>query len=216
MTALSRQGAASAAPVSLTRIKRTSSFLARYRGPVFAGGLSGILFHGAHYGAVAAGTGLAIGLSPAAGLAFNAILSATCLGASYWAWHRFMGGHACTAQEKSSSAAIQAGLALAVAFGAHAYGGHDHSGGAKAEWFAALPETMRQEMLEGARKTYLGLPENLRARLELAAANENTPPEIWIVICSDKDVLGHQVRKFIKQKQDDASKQSMGGAEPAP
>ncbi len=174
------------------RVKAASASLAKYGGNILLGGFSGIIGHGIHYASVL-GAGMASGIASNANIA----LSGAFLLASYGGWHRIFGGQYQGARQQLNAFAVQAGLTMAIAFGAQSFLEHDHMNSEKAQWYASLDPETREMMLSGPTQTYNALPTDLRTKLEEAAREEGIPPSVYILICSGDDPLATEINAFM-------------------
>lgn len=178
-----------------TPVRKASETALKYGGNVVLGGFSGILGHGVHYGSVI-GAGLASGTAASANIALSAVF----LAASYGGWQGLFGGRYKSAKQQVNAFAVQAGLTLAIAFGAQSMMSHDHLHSERAEWYQSLPPEMRDSLTRSSRESYNKLPEDLRAKLDSKASEEGVPPEVFLLVCDGSDPLTQEIAAYNASK----------------
>lgn len=177
------------------RVKAVSARLSKYGGNIILGGFSGLIGHGVHYGSVL-GAGIAVGAASSA----NLTLSGVFLLASYGGWNKFFGGQYQDLKQQASAFAVQAGLTVAIAFGAQSLLDHDHMSSERAIWYASLPPELRDVFRQDSLQTYNNLPEELRSRLDEEARQEGIPPEIYLLVCDGSDPISQEVNAYLQAR----------------
>lgn len=174
--------------------RKTGERLSHYAGSIMLGGFSGLIGHSVHYASVL-GAGLLAGTASYANLALSGVF----LLASYAGWHQGFGGRYRSVREQAGAFGVQAGLTVAMAFGAQSLLGHDHYNSEKAQWFYSQPEGFQQSLIEGERARYLRIPEALRERLDLEAEGEGIPPELLLILCDGSLEVVNEINAFLQQ-----------------
>lgn len=194
------------------RVKEVSGRLSKYGGNIVLGGFSGLLGHGLHYASVL-GTGLAAG---AASSTANLGLSVLFLGASYGGWRELFGGKYRFTKEQISALAVQAGLTLAVAWGAQNLMEHNHMSSERAVWYASLPSELRDSFRQESLQIYSSLPEELRLQLDDKARSEGVPPEVYLLLCDGSDSVGQEINAYLRARAENPPQTNLQAGRPSP